>query len=259
MAARRDSTVRVLGVIPARYASVRLPGKPLVMIAGQPLVQRVYERARLARRLDAVLVATDDERIAAAVRAFGGECVLTRHDHASGTDRIAEVAAMRSEDLFVNVQGDEPLIEPAAIDQLVAAFDGDAAREIAVATLCVRLQNSADALDPHIVKVVRDARDHALYFSRAPIPYSRDQRSPHSAAYFKHLGIYAYRRDALLAYTRLPKGALEAAEQLEQLRFLENGFRVRVLETPFDSVSVDVPEDVPRVEALLRNAQSNRR
>jgi 3-deoxy-manno-octulosonate cytidylyltransferase (CMP-KDO synthetase) len=253
MAAEMQDLARAIGVIPARYGSVRLPGKPLVRIAGKPLVQRVYERARQSRRLDRVLVATDDERIAAVVRGFGGEYRMTRADHASGTDRIAEIAAGSDAELFVNVQGDEPLIQPEAIDQLVAAFDGDDV-QISVATLCVPIAEPEAVCDPHVVKVVFDGDRFALNFSRASIPYAPEQHPSCAAAHFKHLGIYAYRRDVLLAFTRLPCAPREAAERLEQLRFLENGYRIRVMQTTFDSVSVDVPEDVTRVEQLLRGS-----
>jgi 3-deoxy-manno-octulosonate cytidylyltransferase (CMP-KDO synthetase) len=250
MAAEMQNLARAIGVIPARYGSVRLPAKPLVRIAGKPLVQHVYERARQSRRLERVLVATDDERIAAVVRGFGGECMMTRADHASGTDRIAEVAAESDAELFVNVQGDEPLIQPEAIDQLVAGFDGDDG-QISIATLCVPIAELEVVCDPHVVKVIFDRDGFALNFSRTPIPYASGQHRACQGTHFKHLGIYAYRREALLAFSRLPSSPRETAERLEQLRFLENGYRIRVVQTTFDSVSVDVPEDVARVEQLL--------
>jgi 3-deoxy-manno-octulosonate cytidylyltransferase (CMP-KDO synthetase) len=240
----------VLAVIPARFASTRLPGKPLVPLGGKPMIERVWDRVRQAASVSGVLVATDDERIRSAVQAFGGQAVMTRSDHRSGTERIAEVAAARKDiDIFVNVQGDEPLIDPAAIDQAVEAIQADA--EVSVSTLAVPIGNPADIMDPNVVKVVLDFDGNALYFSRAPIPWVRDRGGPVHAQHLKHLGLYAFRRDALLEFATFPQGDLERIEQLEQLRWLENGYRIRVAETEHDSVSVDVPEDVKRVEALL--------
>ncbi len=244
----------VLAVIPARFASTRLPGKPLVPLGGKPMIERVWERVRQAASLSGVLVATDDERIRDAVQAFGGQAVMTRSDHRSGTERIAEVAAARKDiDIFVNVQGDEPLIDPAAIDQAVAAIESDS--EVNVSTLAVPISsNPTDIMDPNVVKVVLDFDGNALYFSRAPIPWVRDRGGPVHAQHLKHLGLYAFRREALLEFATFPQGDLERIEQLEQLRWLENGYRIRVAETEHDSVSVDVPEDVKRVEALLANS-----
>jgi 3-deoxy-manno-octulosonate cytidylyltransferase (CMP-KDO synthetase) len=244
--------MKALAVIPARYASTRFPGKPLVLLAGKPMVQRVCERAARARNVQEVIVATDDQRIASVVESFGGKCIMTRADHGCGTDRIAEVADARPAEIYVNVQGDEPLIEPAAIDQVASLLANDS--NVAVATLCVPISSRSDVADSNIVKVVFDGKGSALYFSRAAIPCWRDEQSTRSVAGYKHLGLYAYTREALRAFARLPRGRLEQAEQLEQLRFLENGFRIRVGVTDHDSVSVDVPEDVPRVESLLRVA-----
>jgi 3-deoxy-manno-octulosonate cytidylyltransferase (CMP-KDO synthetase) len=240
----------VLAVIPARFASSRLPGKPLVPLGGKPMIERVWDRVRQSASVSGVLVATDDERIRSAVEAFGGQAVMTRSDHRTGTERIAEVAAARKDvEIFVNVQGDEPLIDPAAIDQAVAAIESDS--EVNVSTLAVPIGNPADIMDPNVVKVVLDFDGNALYFSRAPIPWVRDRGGPVHAQHLKHLGLYAFRRDALLEFATFPQGDLERVEQLEQLRWLENGYRIRVAETEHDSVSVDVPEDVKRVEALL--------
>jgi 3-deoxy-manno-octulosonate cytidylyltransferase (CMP-KDO synthetase) len=242
--------MKVLGVIPARYASTRLPGKPLLPLAGKPMIERVWERVRQATSLSGVIVATDDERICRAVKAFGGEAMLTRSDHRSGTERVAEVAvAHKDVDIFVNVQGDEPLIEPAAIDLAVEAMREDA--EVVVATLAVPIHNPADIMDPNVVKTVLDFDGNGLYFSRAPIPWVRDRGGPVHARHLKHLGLYAYRRDALLEFPTFPQGDLERVEQLEQLRWLENGYRIRVVETEHDSIGVDVPEDVARVEQIL--------
>ncbi|MCL4523035.1 MAG: 3-deoxy-manno-octulosonate cytidylyltransferase [Acidobacteria bacterium] len=240
-----------LAVIPARYAATRLPGKPLVSICGRPMIQHVVERVRQAKRVSRVVVATDDQRIRDAVRGFGGEAMMTRSDHRSGSERVAEVATQISADVYINVQGDEPLIEPGAVDALADVFTDDADGEVQVATLCVPITNAADIMDPNIVKVVLDFQGDALYFSRAPIPWVRDEGSRVHARHFKHLGIYAFRREPLLDFPTLPPGELEKLEQLEQLRFLENGYKIRVAETSFDSVSVDVPADVARVEAIL--------
>jgi 3-deoxy-manno-octulosonate cytidylyltransferase (CMP-KDO synthetase) len=242
--------MKALGVIPARYASTRLPGKPLVALGGKPMIERVWERVRRAASLSGVVVATDDERISSAVQAFGGEAVLTRPDHRSGTERVAEVAAARKDvDVFVNIQGDEPLIEPAAIDYAVEALREDPA--VQVATLAVLIKHPNDIMDPNVVKTVLDFDGNGLYFSRAPIPWVRDEAGRVHAHHLKHLGLYVYRRDALLEFPTFPQGDLERVEQLEQLRWLENGYRIRVVETEHDSIGVDVPEDVARVEQIL--------
>ena len=243
----------VWAVIPSRYGAVRLPGKPLVDIAGKPMIQHVWERVSRATKLAKVVVATDDERIRAAVQSFGGEAIMTRTDHRSGTDRVAEVAASAQADVFINVQGDEPLVSPEAVDALVDAIAGD--ESVQLATLAVPLQYTKDIMDPNIVKVVLDFNGDALYFSRAPIPWVRDTKNTVHARHLKHLGLYAYRKEALLDYNTLPPGDLERVEQLEQLRWMENGYKMRVAETEHDAVSVDVPEDVERVEKLMREAE----
>jgi 3-deoxy-manno-octulosonate cytidylyltransferase (CMP-KDO synthetase) len=244
--------VAVLAVIPARYASTRLPGKPLVALAGRPMVQHVYERVRRAQRVSRVVVATDDDRIAGAVAAFGGEAIMTRADHRSGTERMAEVAARIHAEIYVNVQGDEPLIEPAAIDAAVKVLLDDASAQ--VSTICTPLRRAEDLLDANVVKVAMDFEGRALYFSRAPIPWIRDpgDAALGSSHHFKHLGLYAFRRETLIEFPALPPGVLEHLEKLEQLRLLENGIPIRVVETPHDSVSVDTPGDAARVETLLR-------
>jgi 3-deoxy-manno-octulosonate cytidylyltransferase (CMP-KDO synthetase) len=241
---------QVVVVIPSRYASTRLPGKPLVNLAGKPMVQRVYERAKLAQTVHRVLVATDDQRIVDAVLAFGGEARMTRSDHRTGTERIAEVAAHEPGDVFVNVQGDEPLIDPVAIDTAVAALLEDPPAQIATVTTPIR--HAGDIMDPNVVKAVLDFDSNALYFSRAPVPWVRDTQQKVHVKYWKHLGLYVFLRDALLEYPTLPQGELEKIEQLEQLRWLENGWKIRVAEVEHDAVSVDVPEDVARVEKLLQ-------
>ena len=236
-------------VIPARYASTRLPGKPLIPLAGQPMIQRVYERARLAKTVARVIVATDDERITRAVEAFGGEARMTRGDHRTGTERVAEVAAHVDGQVFVNVQGDEPLIEPDVIDAAVSALLEEP--RAAIATVATPIRVAADIMDPNVCKVTLDFDENALYFSRAPIPWVRDAATKLRVKHLKHLGLYVFSRDALLEYPTLPQGELERIEQLEQLRWLENGWKIRVAEVEHDAVSVDVPEDVARVEKLL--------
>jgi 3-deoxy-manno-octulosonate cytidylyltransferase (CMP-KDO synthetase) len=244
-----DSSQLVI-VIPARYGSTRLPAKPLVPLAGKPMIQRVYERAKLAKSAGRIIVATDDDRILKAVEDFGGEARMTRTDHRTGTERIAEVAAHVEGEVFVNVQGDEPLLDPAAVDAAVAALLEEPAA--AISTVAVPIRTPADIMDPNVVKTVLDFDDNALYFSRAPIPWVRDSAHKIHARHLKHLGLYVFRRDALLEYPTLPQGELERLEQLEQLRWLENGWKIRVAEVEHDAVSVDVPEDVARAEKLLQ-------
>jgi 3-deoxy-manno-octulosonate cytidylyltransferase (CMP-KDO synthetase) len=241
----------IWAVIPARYGATRLPGKPLAQIAGKPMIQHVWERVREAKKIGKVLVATDDERIRAAVQGFGGEAVMTRADHRSGTGRVAEVAIGSHADIFINVQGDEPMISPEAVDTLAEAIAAE--EDVQLATLAVLLREAKDIMDPHVVKVVVDFNGDALYFSRAPIPWVRDSGGSVHARHLKHLGLYAYRREALMEYETLPPGELERVEQLEQLRWLENGYKMRVAETEHDSFSVDVPEDVVRVEKILKS------
>ncbi|MCL6481957.1 MAG: 3-deoxy-manno-octulosonate cytidylyltransferase [Firmicutes bacterium] len=249
MVKRKSGALSVLAVIPARYHSQRFPGKPLAQIAGRPMLEHVWSRVCRAASVARVLVATEDERIAEAVRHWGGEAELTRPDHSCGTERVAEVALRVEADLYVNVQGDEPLLEPAAVDAAVDVLRAD--DEIAVATLCAPIRHPEEIMNPNVVKVVRDFSDNALYFSRAPIPWVRERAEPVAVQHWKHIGIYVCRREALLEFPTLPPGELERVEQLEQLRWLENGYRIRVAETDYDPISVDVPDDVARVEARL--------
>jgi 3-deoxy-manno-octulosonate cytidylyltransferase (CMP-KDO synthetase) len=245
----------ILAVIPARYASSRFPGKPLAPINGRPMIQHVVERVRQAERVSRVVVATDDAKIQKAIADFGGESIITRSDHRSGTDRVAEVAAHLAAKIYVNVQGDEPLVDPGTIDALVSAMlDEDS---VQIATPCSAIATPGDIMDPNVVKVVRNFDGDALYFSRAPIPWVRDRAEKVAAQHWKHLGLYAYRRDALLDFPTLPPGDLERLEQLEQLRWLENDYHIRVVETEYDAVSVDVPADVERVEKILRETKSS--
>ncbi len=244
------SPPKVVIVIPARYGSTRLAGKPLISLAGKPMIQRVYERAKLAEKADRVIVATDDERVVKAVEEFGGEARMTRTDHRTGTERVAEVAAHVAGEVFVNVQGDEPLLDPVAVDTAVNALLEKP--PAAISTVATAIKTPADIMDPNVVKAVLDFENYALYFSRAPIPWVRDGASKIQVRHLKHLGLYVFQRDALLEYPTLPQGELERMEQLEQLRWLENGWRIRVAEVEHDAVSVDVPEDVARVEKLLQ-------
>jgi 3-deoxy-manno-octulosonate cytidylyltransferase (CMP-KDO synthetase) len=241
---------KVVVVIPARYGSTRLPGKPLVSLAGQSMIQRVYGRAKSAQNVGRVIVATDDERIVKAVEAFGGEARMTRAEHRTGTERVAEVAAHVEGEIFVNVQGDEPLLDPVAVETAVQALLEEPMA--AISTVATPIRTPGDIMDPNAVKVVLDFDGNALYFSRAPIPWVRDTASKIQVRHLKHLGLYVFQRDALLEYPTLPQGELEKIEQLEQLRWLENGWKIRVAEVEHDAVSVDVPEDVARVEQLLQ-------
>ncbi len=243
----------IVAVIPARFASTRFPGKPLADIAGRSMIEHVYRRAAASPRVAQVIVATDDLRIAAAVTAFGGNVRLTRPDHPSGTDRLAEVAATLDCDIVVNVQGDEPLLDSGAIDQVVAPF---ADPSVVMTTLYRRIQDAADLTNPNVVKVVLDRAGFALYFSRAPIPHARDPRGGWPPL-FRHIGIYAYRRTALMVLAALEPTPLERTEALEQLRALEHGIRIRAVETTYDSIGVDTPEDLEQVRRLLTAASTN--
>jgi 3-deoxy-manno-octulosonate cytidylyltransferase (CMP-KDO synthetase) len=246
-------SAKVVVVIPARYGSTRLPGKPLVSLAGKPMIQRVYERAKLAKQVDRVIVATDDKRIVKAVGEFGGEARMTRADHRTGTERVAEVAAHEEGEVFVNVQGDEPLLDPVAVDTAISSLLEEPAA--AISTVATAIKTPADIMDPNVVKTVLDFDGNALYFSRAPVPWVRDTTGKIQVRHLKHLGLYVFQRDALLEFPTLPQGELERIEQLEQLRWLENGWKIRVAEVEHDAVSVDVPEDVTRVEKMLQGKE----
>ncbi|MBI5904085.1 MAG: 3-deoxy-manno-octulosonate cytidylyltransferase [Deltaproteobacteria bacterium] len=235
--------VRVAVVIPARYAATRLPGKPLAEIDGRPMIWYVWDKARRAKTPSRVVVATDDVRIASAVRGFGGEAVMTSPECPSGTDRVAEAARGMDEGIVINLQGDEPLMHPSVIDAVAAPLVSDP--EVAMSTAALPQDDPAEFARASVVKVVVDARGDALYFSRAPIPHYRDAGA---GPYRKHLGIYGYRRDFLFRVAALPPSALEEAERLEQLRVLQAGFRIRVVDVSHDSVGVDTPEDLKAVE-----------
>jgi len=239
--------MKVLCVIPARYASTRLPGKPLLLLAGKPVIQRVYERALLAKKPEKVIVATDDARIEAAVIAFGGEAMMTSPDHPSGTDRLAEVALNFPDvDVIVNVQGDEPLIPPEVIDDLAEVFE----KEPTVQMATVRSKMHEEDYDnPNAVKVVTNLNGFAMYFSRSLMPYPR--KKPDDYTVYKHVGIYAYRRDFLLKFAALPPTPLEKIESLEQLRVLENGIKIKVITNNFEGIGIDTKEDLAAANALF--------
>jgi 3-deoxy-manno-octulosonate cytidylyltransferase (CMP-KDO synthetase) len=238
--------VRAVTIIPARYASVRLPGKALAVVAGKPLIQHTWERARRLSSADAVLVATDDERIAAAVRGFGGTAVMTSGVHPSGTDRVAEAARELPAAVVVNLQGDEPVFDVAAVDDLVRLMLAEPAIEMG--TLAHPIADDAEHRETNVTKVVVDRAGYALYFSRAPIPY---RRQPNFATPLRHIGIYVFRSQFLQRFARLRPTPLEQSETLEQLRALEHGARIRVLVTPHASPGVDTPADLVRLTAHL--------
>ena len=241
--------MKTLCVIPARYASTRLPGKPLKDIAGKPMICRVYDRAAQAKKITEVVVATDDKRIIEAVEKNGGKAMMTSKNHPTGTDRLAEVAAAYTDvDLIINVQGDEPLIEPSLIDELAEAFEED--RELLMATVMTPMTDEEEQKNPNNVKVVTDKNGYALYFSLSLMPYPRVEGK---APVHKHIGIYAYKRYFLLQYAKLAPTPLEQAESLEQLRALENGYRIRVIATNAKFVGVDTAEDLAKVNEIYRN------
>ena len=242
--------VQVVCIIPSRYESTRFPGKPLADLAGKPMIQHVYERVLKAGSVSFAAVATDDERIFAAVRAFGGRAVMTSPRHRSGTDRIAEAVetmGLRDDDIVVNVQGDQPLFVPSQVDEVAGPLLQDGS--IPMSTLIYRIVRDEEIAHPNAVKTVFDRNHFALYFSRATIPFVRD--AARRAEYFKHHGIYAYRRHFLRTFTSLPEGILERLEALEQLRALENGYRIKVVVTSHDSVEVDTPVELERVRRLI--------
>lgn len=242
---------QIAAIIPARYQASRFPGKPLAQIAGKTMIERVHEQVKKVRGLDRVIVATDDERIRAEVERFGGEYVMTRSDHPSGTDRLAEVAQKHPEiDVIVNVQGDEPLIEPTAVEQVFAPFLKD--HSLQMGTLAWHIKVEEEALSQNVVKVVVDKNDFAMYFSRMPIPCYRDDRKFEERKYLGHVGIYVYSRECLLKIAALSPTPLETSEALEQLRALENGIPIKVSYIEGRSLAVDMPEDVEKVERALK-------
>ncbi|NWF94115.1 MAG: 3-deoxy-manno-octulosonate cytidylyltransferase [Syntrophaceae bacterium] len=256
--------MRVAAIIPARYGSTRFEGKPLADILGKPLIQHVYEGVCQSRLIDKVIVATDDQRILEAVRGFGGSGVITSPDHPTGTDRVAEVARRLKAEIIVNVQGDEPLIKGPIIDKAIRPLLRD--DTLSMSTLMTRIEEVKDWLNPHIVKVVVDQKGFALYFSRSPIPFPRGlnierllSRDPRSEGLlprklFKHIGVYVYRRNFLLRYSKMKPTPLEKLEKLEQLRAIENGYRIKVTAVNYEPLSVDTPEDLQRVVTFLSHA-----
>ena len=244
--------LKAIAIIPARYRSTRFPGKPLVVINQKTMIQHVYERVCRATRVDSVIVATDDERIVREVESFGGKAWMTSPGHVSGTDRVAEVALQQEADVIVNVQGDEPLIDPSCVDATIEPFDKDP--ELMISTLCHPITSEDDFYSPNIVKVVTDRKGNALYFSRSPIPFPRHPNlSLKSSFIFKrHIGLYAYRKSFLEQLHKLEPSSLEKAEALEQLRFLENGYRIRVIDTDYQPLAVDTPDDLERISGFLK-------
>ena len=239
--------MKIIGVIPARLGSTRLHEKVLKPIAGRPMIQHVWERVSQTKKLHQVIVACDDQRVKNLIESLGGRAMLTRMDHLNGSSRVAEVAEREPGEVFINIQGDEPMIHPKSIDQLADAFQ-DAS--VQAATLAVRRQEMEEYQNPNVVKVICDAKGDALYFSRSPIPYFRDKLGG-PVAFLKHLGIYGYRKEFLLEFVTWSTGRLEEAEKLEQLRILEQDYKIRVVPTPYDSWSVDTAEDLKLVEEKL--------
>ncbi len=258
----------VIAIIPARYASTRLPGKPLLDIAGKPMIVRVAERARQVAAISRVIVATDDQQVFDAVAAYHQEVMMTSPDHHTGTDRLAEVAAKLDADIIVNVQGDEPLIEPATIEAAIAPLLADVS--IVMCTTAEPIESAADLVNPNVVKTVTDAQGFALYFSRNPIPFPRAAVQMHGSIeaaiaaepdllkqYSKHTGMYVYRREFLLDYARLPPTPLEQLELLGQLRALEHGVRIKIVRVAHRSIGVDTPEDLERVRLIFRQDEQD--
>lgn len=246
--------MKAICVIPARLESTRLPRKLLRSLCGKPLLQHVYENAKRAKKPAQVLIACDHEELARAAKSFGGTFVMTSPHHQSGTERLTEVAANLEADVFINLQADEPLMNPSVIDDLISCMEEDP--ECLMATACIRLHDEHEFKNPNVVKVVKDQKGNALYFSRSPIPYDREK---HETDFFKHLGIYAYRRDFLLKIPALKPSSLERREKLEQLKVLDNGFSIRVLETAYDSIGVDTEEDLKNVEHLMKSGEQGKK
>lgn len=242
---------RIAAIIPSRYGSTRFPGKPLANIAGKSMIQRVYENVNASESITDLAVATDDQRICDAVLAFGGNAVITSEENRSGSDRVAEAAdkmRLSPNDIVVNVQGDQPLLDPRCIDELIHPFYEISGLEMS--TLAFKIVNEREIADPKDVKVTFDNRGFALYFSRSPIPHGRDPETAFNT--YKHLGFYAYRKSFLDTFTQLPMGQLEVVEKLEQLRAIENGYRILVIITEYDSPEVDLPVDIERIEEAIR-------
>ncbi len=250
MTASSSKAPVIAAIIPARYASTRFPGKPLVKIAGVTMIERVYRQAKKCKLVTRVIVATDDDRIAEVVRGFGGEVAMTRDDHATGTDRLAEVALRLTDiDIIVNIQGDEPLIDPDSVDSVVTPL---LESSVEMATASRLLTNPAEIESPQVVKVVVGQDRNALYFSRFPLPFYRDATDISDQVHFGHIGLYVYTRECLLKISKLAPTPLEKAECLEQLRALENGIKISVVQFKTQALAVDVPEDVEKIESALK-------
>jgi 3-deoxy-manno-octulosonate cytidylyltransferase (CMP-KDO synthetase) len=242
--------MKVVVIIPSRFGSSRFEGKPLSLIAGKPMIQWVYERSKQGRNISDVVVATDDHRIVEAVEGFGGRAMMTSAENRSGTDRVGEAAnhlGLALEDIVINIQGDQPLIDPRCLDALVTPFFEES--DLAMTTLAFKIVDERERIDPKDIKVTFDCNGNALYFSRAPIPFGRDPGIRFDM--YKHLGVYAYSLRFLNIFRQLPEGELERIEKLEQLRALEHGYRIRVIVTPYDSPEVDIPEDIARIQKFL--------
>lgn len=240
---------KVVAVIPARYASSRFPGKPLAKIHGKPMIQWVYERVKGVEDINDVYVATDDEIIFNTVKSFGGKIIMTSKEHKSGTDRISEAVHKIADDIDIvlNIQGDEPMIKKEMIKELIGAFEDNS---VNMATLKKRIYEKEDIDNPNIAKVITDENNDAIYFSRSTIPYNRD--GVENIKYFKHIGVYGYKKEFLMEFSNLKESKLEQLEQLEQLRVIENGYKIRVIETQNESIGVDLPEHIKKVESLLK-------
>ena len=248
--------MKVVAVIPARWNSTRLKGKVLADINGKPMIQHVWERVKKAHSVDEVVVASDKERVLKVVESFGGKAVFTSPEQPSGTDRLAEVAGSIDADVYINIQADEPMIHPLMVDELAQVFQYE--RNVQMATLIKRIHSAEDITNPNVVKVVVDRKGFALYFSRSPIPYIRDKHSGNediSGRYFKHIGLYSYTKDFLFTYTNLPKSTLEEEEKLEQLRVLEHGYKIKTIQTQYETVGVDTQEDLDKVRALMASRE----
>ncbi len=240
---------KVLGVIPARYASTRFPGKPLVKIAGTELIKRVWDRCSQSTLIDRLIVATDDKRIESFVKSFGGNIVMTSNNHKSGTDRISEAVSNEDCEIVINIQGDEPLISGEVIDSVIVPLIDD--KECLISSCMKKITDSEDITNPNIVKVITDHRNNAIYFSRHPIPYTRDTDT--DISYFKHIGLYCYQKQFLEIYCNLKSPVIENAEKLEQLRAIYHGYQIRMVETDYESIGVDMPHDIKKVEKILES------
>jgi 3-deoxy-manno-octulosonate cytidylyltransferase (CMP-KDO synthetase) len=245
-----EEKMKVMGVIPARYSSTRFEAKVLADILGKPMIQWVWEKAKQVKVLDDLIIACDDERVAEVARGFGATVAMTAKGHVSGTDRIAEVVNPLEVDVVVNIQGDEPLVHPTMIDSVARAILADSS--IAVATIIRKIEKPEDINDPHVVKVVKDKMDFALYFSRAPIPFHARNSDITAPVYYKHIGLYGYSKDFLFTYKNMASSSLERTEKLEQLRILEDGYKIKLIETKYDTIGVDTPDDLEKVKEYLK-------